>query len=411
MSNVIVKKSKLKGNLSLPASKSFTHRALLCAALSRSKSVVSNISLSDDTNATISCLEALGCKILIEDNRAYVNSTEFAFKNEEVITLNCRESATTLRLLIPICAALGLKVKFIGEKTLVDRPLSIYKEILPLHGVEVSYNDSLPFEILGYQEEGPGTLKNGVFEVPGDISSQFISGLLFATALIRGESKIILTTELESKGYVDLSIGVLEKYNIKINKTEQGYQVRGNQRFLSSHVHVESDSTIAGLYLVANKLGANILLNEYSNEKLENIINSFRLDTNNEIDGRNIPDLVPVICVLAAYSNGRTKIQNVKRLKYKESDRIISCCDMINSLGGEAKHSNDTIIIEGIGELFGGKVNSYQDHRIIMAATIAGLFSDNKVEISDYECVSKSYKEFFDDIISIGGEVEYVNMG
>ena len=409
MSKVIVNKSNLSGNIVIPPSKSLTHRALICAALAKSKSVISNVSLSDDTRATISCLEKLGCTFIFEDNRAYINSTNLLQNNEEMIELFCNESATTLRLLIPICAALGLKVKFTGKDSLINRPLSVYKEILPLHGVKISYDDRLPFIIEDYDEEGPHTLKNGVFEIRGDISSQFISGLLFSFPLIKGESKIVLTKPLESKGYVDLTINTLNNFNIKINETDDGFSVKGNQKFLSNHMYIESDDTFSALYHCANKLGSEINITSDHNDKLSAIIDSFSMDKNNDIDCRNIPDLIPTLCVLAAFSNGRTRFFNAARLKHKESDRIISCTEMITSLGGEAKSNNDSIIIDGKGKLSGGVVNSYNDHRIIMASTIAGLFSQGSTTITNCENVSKSYESFFDDIKSLGGDI-FVDM-
>lgn len=405
MSEIIVKKSNLKGDITLPPSKSFMHRALICAALSRSKSVISNFVICDDIKATIDCLKTLGCIIKTEDNTAYINSTNLISECEDTITLNCKESATTLRILIPVCAALGLKVKFTGENSLLTRPLKIYKEIFTEHGVNVSYDNKLPFEIISYDEEGPQTLKPGTYEVKADISSQFISGLLFAFPLLKGESKIILTSELESEGYIDLSIDVLSKYNIKINRKDNGFQVRGNQKYNSSFMHVPSDETVAAIYIAANKLGANIRMPDFENEELDNLFRHFDMDDNNNIDAKNIPDLVPVLTALASFSNCKTRIRNCKRLKYKESNRIVSSAEMAQSLGAIVDYDDNNINITGKANKEKDIINTHKDHRIIMAATIASLFTENDTVISDVEGINKSYVNFFDDIKALGGDI------
>lgn len=413
--------SKLSGTVRIPASKSILHRALLCAALSNGISTIHNISLSEDISATIDAIHNLGGTVKQENDSLIVSGIKQIAKTADI---NCRESGSTIRFLIPIAAALGIDAVFRGEGRLVSRPLSLYQKCLPEHGVTVTYDDELPF-----QESGK--LMSGHYQIAGNVSSQFITGLLLALPLLPEDSMITVTPPFESKSYVSMTIQVLKAFGIEIKEEGYTYRINGNQRYQSCDYTVESDYSQAAFFLTANALGAEITLTTFSENSIQGDsavlsvlkqagicchISNGKLNCDHieptpfEIDAADIPDLVPILCVLASRCPGTSAIHHVNRLKLKESDRIVSTMELIQGMGGTISYQDDSLIITGVSKLSGGQINSYHDHRIAMAAAIAASTADGKTILNDADCVKKSYPKFYKDYQMLGGTCNVIDL-
>ena len=399
MSRVRITPSSHNGKVHIPPSKSAAHRALICSYLAGGGSVSPLIS-SDDMRATAGVLEAI--------------------KNGER-TLDCIESGSTLRFIIPVAAALGLDVKFTGSGRLPSRPLDEYIRLLPQHGVEVRTEGGLPFEI-------SGKLKNGTYEVAGDVSSQYITGLLLALPLLDGDSAVILTTELQSKPYVDMTIKVMSTFGVEVRETEFGYLVHGNQAYKPIDYTVEGDWSQAAFFLVAGALTGDVTVEGLLQDTAQgdrailDVLASFKAELSisdgavsvkkstlhgTEIDASDIPDLVPIIAVAAAFAKGETVIKGAERLRYKESDRLESVCENLRRLGIEVEEKPDGMRIVG-GRAHGAELKGYNDHRIVMAFSVAALLADGEVVIDDAESINKSYPSFFEDFKSLGGRADVI---
>lgn len=400
--------AKLKGEVTVPPSKSVAHRMIIGAALASGCSEVTNLSPSADITATIGCMRALGAKIDFKGNKAVIEGiTEIPDK----AVLNCGESGSTLRFLVPVAAALGVEAEFIGGGKLPTRPLTPFFEEFPKHGVTFELPDNgtnLPLKT-------KGKLTAGRYEIDGGISSQFITGLLFALPLLDGDSEILLTSPLQSAPYVNITIEALKSYGCDIQSTENGFSVKGNTHFHSCNSRVEGDFSQAAFFYTANCLGSDIVLKDINKssaqgDKLIADICS-RFDKSRdafELDCSDIPDLVPILTVLASYGNGTTRLTNVARLRIKECDRLAAMEDCLNRVGGKVKAFDDCIEIEGVGVLQGGEVSAYNDHRIAMSMSIAATISNSPIIIRGAECVAKSYPDFFEVYRSIGGIADEV---
>ena len=409
------------GAVAAPPSKSDVHRAVICAALSGGVCKISPVALSNDIRATIGCVEALGAEASVENDVLTVDgSAVFAKKTA---TLDCIESGSTLRFMIPVAAAGGVEARFTGSGSLVSRPIGLYSQILPEKGVSLEGGDGLPLKI-------SGKLKSGVFKVPGNISSQFISGLLFALPLLRGDSDIILTSPIQSAGYINMTIRTMEKFGIEVDVTDTGWHVRGGQRYIPSDYRTDGDWSQAAFYLVSGAVNGEITVNNLNTDskqgdrKIAGLLREFGAEVIQEadsvtvkksdmkgieIDASQIPDLVPALAVCASFADGVTRITNAERLRIKESDRLISTAALINSLGGEAKELPDGLVIRGSRTLIGGTVKGFNDHRIVMSAAICAAGSENPIICTDALSVNKSYPEFFNDYNSVGGKSEILD--
>lgn len=401
---------KLKGEVTVPPSKSVAHRMIIGAALSSGRSEVSNLSSSADINATIQCMRALGAKIEFGDGKAVIEGIN---EIPDKAVLDCCESGSTLRFLIPVAAALGVQAEFCGGGKLPTRPLTPFFDEFPKHGITFELPDNgsnLPLKI-------KGKLEAGRYEIDGGISSQFITGLLFALPLLDGDSEIALTSPLQSAPYVDITIDALRCYGCEIMRSEHGFSIKGNKRFRACDSRVEGDFSQAAFFYVANSLGSDVGLRDISLESAQGdkliaaICEKFdRLGEAFELDCSDIPDLVPVLTVLASYGKGKTRLTNVARLRIKECDRLAAMEDCLNRVGGKVKAFEDCIEIEGVGSLCGGDVSAYNDHRIAMSMAIAATISKAPIIIRGAECVSKSYPDFFDVYRSLGGIAEEVKV-
>lgn len=432
MSCVKINPGNLWGEIKIPPSKSLSHRAIICAGLSDGIADIDNIIFSDDIKATLEGMRSFGIKVeRIETDSKSNTSTVTINGAKELQLLNnsieCKESGSTLRFLIPFAGLLQEKVTFTGKGKLVERPLDTYYRIFDEQNIEYSNdNGKLPLEV-------KGILKPGTFKVEGNISSQFITGLMFVLPLLKGDSKIVITTELESKGYVDLTLDILKKFNIKIeNNNYKEFYIKGNQKYISRNYRVEGDFSQVAFWIVAGVLGSSIKCKDLRSDSLQGDreiveivqrmggdleVNEDYITVNKSktkgtvIDASQCPDIVPVLAVLGALSNGTTKIINAERLRIKESDRLRAICTELNKIGANVKELEDGLIIEGKEKLRGGTVDSWNDHRIAMALAVASIKCTEPLIITGSDSVRKSYPDFWKDFISLGGNIDEQYVG
>lgn len=394
MGIVQIENSILSGSLTIPPSKSAAHRALICSFLAGGGNV-SPIVSSKDMIATQQAISSLLC-------------------GNEIV--DCIESGSTLRFMIPVAAALGKSVTFVGSGRLPERPIGDYLRLLPEHGVSCDSMGGLPLKI-------SGQLTAGDYSIAGDVSSQYITGLLLALPILDGDSKIILTTKLQSKPYVDMTIKVMADFGVVVEETDYGYFIKGNQNYNQRDYIVESDWSQAAFFLAAGAIGGDITLcgldmnSTQGDKKIVDILAQFGADISIdgdkvcckksslrgiEIDATDIPDMVPSLAVIASFAQGETVIRGAERLRFKESDRIQSVVYNLNQMGVDVCETQDGMIITG-GGVKAGSIEGFNDHRIVMAFAIAGLFADGVTTITDCESINKSYPSFFDDYNMLGG--------
>ncbi|MBQ1546273.1 MAG: 3-phosphoshikimate 1-carboxyvinyltransferase [Clostridia bacterium] len=418
MSNVTVKSGVLHGSVTVPPSKSDVHRAIICAALSKGTSVISPVAFSQDILATIDCIRALGAEVTVSGDCVTVCGDN-TFSNKTAL-LDCRESGSTVRFFIPVAAAGSIDATFVGKGRLPQRPLGVYTELLPMHGIVCKTEGGLPFSV-------SGQLTAGQFALAGDISSQFVTGLLFALPLLDGDSVIHLTSMLQSKGYIDMTIDVMRRFGVIVTEKDGDYYIRGGQKYIACKYTTEGDWSQAAFFLTAGALGSEISVNgldmdsRQGDKKIIDILRRFGANINIEkntischgenlhgieIDASQIPDLVPILAVCGAFAQGTTRIYNAQRVRLKESDRLSAMKNALASCGADISETHDGLLISGNEKISGGDVDGCNDHRIVMSMSIAALRCENGVNISDKESINKSYAEFFDDFISLGGIVQ-----
>lgn len=381
------------GEVTVPPSKSIAHRMLISAGLACGKSRIENIYVSEDIEATAEAMRALGSEIKFNGSCAEVLGCGFEHKekNEEIF---CNESGSTLRFMIPVALSFGGSFLFKGSKRLLERPLNAYYEICKKDGI--SYSKTEKGVVFS------GKLKGGRYMLRGDVSSQYITGLLFALPMLKCDSEIIITTELESAGYIDLTLEALSQFGINIIRNKNNFFIPKNQKFKANNVTVEGDYSQAAFYLVLNALKSNVKLlglNPNSRQGDKEIINVIEKMKNGGItlDVRQIPDLVPVITVLATQTEGITHITNAARLRIKESDRLSAITSELKKMGADIKEEADGLIIKGKTKLKGAEVYAHNDHRIAMSLAVAGTVSEGETVIKNAECVKKSYGAFWQD--------------
>lgn len=406
--DILIKPSKLMGSLSIPASKSCAHRAVISAALAEGISHLSGITMSKDIEATIGAMTALGASFEINGTDITVHGIEQICGQADI---DCNESGSTLRFVIPIAAALGADAVFRGRGRLPQRPIDIYKRELTRHGVTFTASE-MPYAITG-------RLTGGTYEIEGNVSSQFITGLLFALPLVEGDSEIVLTSRLESRPYVDITIDILRRFGISVSETENGFRIKGGQKYAPYDERVEGDYSQAAFFYVANALGSEVEIGNLKADSVQGdrqIVDIISQSTENgrirgyKADCSDIPDLVPILSVLGAYGSEGSLIYNAERLRIKESDRLAACADMLNRLGGNVTVTADGLDIQPTGGLHGGEIDSFGDHRIVMAAAIAALRCDGEVIIRNAGAAEKSYPDFFKDYTKLGGIANVIDM-
>lgn len=399
--------SKLIGTVKAPSSKSYSHRMIIAAALADGISEVSNVTDSNDITVTAQAMEALGANVL-EDSGTY--TVRGIRTPSEKADIDCGESGSTLRFIIPIAAALGCESVFSGHGKLPERPITPYVREFASKGVAFEPKSGLPIKITG-------KLSAGEYSLEGDVSSQFITGLMFALPLCTEDSVIKLTSPLQSKPYADMTIAALKNFGINIFETKMDglplYLIKGNQKYKPCRVSVEGDYSQAAFFYTANALGSEIEITNLDphtsqgDKAIVDIIASCGSEMKPfTVDVGDIPDLVPILAVLGCFTKGTSRIVNAARLKIKESDRLTAIADALNAIGGKVTAGGDYLEMQPVDKFTGGEIDSCNDHRIAMAAAIAAIRSDAPVIIRGAEAVRKSYPRFFEDYKALGGQFE-----
>ena len=409
----------VSGNVQVPPSKSVAHRMLICAALSDAPCTIVCQSVNRDMEATMNCLNALGANITYADGKFSVQPITEVRKGA---TLDCGESGSTLRFLLPVAAALGADATFIGQGRLPERPLSPLYEEMTAHGVKMTENGRMPLKC-------SGKLPAGLYTIDGGISSQFISGLLMALPLTGIQSKIAVTGKQESSSYIGLTLNALSQFGIDIQTVTDGYIIPSGQEFTSAdaQVSVEGDWSAAAFWITAGVAGSkpvtctglNYECSAQGDRRIVDVLRSMGADitttagtitarpsklTAAQIDCADIPDLVPILAVAASSAQGTTIFDNIRRLRIKESDRVQSILQLLGMAGIYAFASDNTLTVTG-GPARSCAYDPSGDHRMAMAAAILASAKDVKITISDAECTAKSYPAFFDDFNALGGIV------
>lgn len=418
MYSVKISEKKLRKEIFVPPSKSLSHRALIAASLCSDSSEIENIILSEDILATIDALRRFGANIEVLDSDLFKERKKIIFNSKidfskKDIEIDSIESGSTLRFMIPISLLFEGTTKFWGKNKLVERPLTPYYDIFDKEGIFYKNNcGKLPLEV-------SGTLKPSIFKIRGDISSQFITGLMFALPLLDGDSKIEIEGNLESKGYIDLTMDVLKYYGIEIiNKKYKEFIIKGNQEYIAKNYVVEGDYSQAAFWIVAGvifddinikglkqntKQGDKAILDVILNmggkfEFKDDVLKVYKSSTHfSIIDGAEFPDIIPIIAVLASISKGKTIIKNASRLRIKESDRLNTIFTELSKLGANIIETEDGLIIDGVKRLNGAVTESHNDHRIAMSIAIASLMADGEVIIEKADAIKKSYPNFWEE--------------
>ncbi|MCD6530783.1 3-phosphoshikimate 1-carboxyvinyltransferase [Candidatus Bathyarchaeota archaeon] len=427
MTDAVVRKTEsLYGSIQAPPSKSYTHRAVIAASLSEDKSLIKNPLICDDTLATIDSCKSLGAEIQVEAGLIEVSGKDKPSTPEDVIF--CRESGSTIRFLTPICAlAPGISI-LTGGRSLRRRPMEPLLKTLRQLGVRcysARGDGRPPLIVFG------GGIRGGKAEIRGDISSQFVSGLLFASPKADSDVELILKSPLKSKPYIDMTIDILQKcsVNVVFKSDKQAFIVESGQVYTPLNYEVEGDYSSAAFILAAAALVESSV--EVTNlrkdsiqgdRKIVDILREMGVRLEVKADRVKVkgckgslsgvrfnaddnPDLVPVLMVLGCIAEGETIIEGVKRLRWKESDRVEALTIELGKLGGEVRQVNDEIIVKGSRKLKGADLDCHGDHRVMMALTVAALVSEGETRIHGVECVSKSYPNFIQDITTLGGRI------
>jgi len=390
--DIKIEPARLSGSIAAIPSKSYAHRILTACALADKPTEVLMEVISDDIRSASQSLTALGTELKAEQDSVIVSPIRSVY----CPSVNCGESGTMARFLLPIAAALYDNGVITGEGSLLNRPFETLCDVLERNGCTfISKKMPISFH---------GRIKHGNYKIRGDESSQYISGLLFALPLLDGDSKITLTTPFESSGYVDMTLHVLKIFGIAIGCEHGVFEIKGRQTYRSPKtITVEGDWSNAAFWLAA---GVDVTgLDTDSLQKDKQILT---VKDENEIDASEIPDLAPILSVMAAVKNSVTRIYNVRRLRLKESDRIKSTANMLLSLGCETAAYDNEIVISGCGKMRGGTVDGANDHRIVMAAAIASCFCIQPVTIIGAQAVNKTYHDFFEDFNRLGGRAVVV---
>lgn len=414
----------LSGKIRAISSKSDAHRLLICAALSHAPTTIKCNVLSKDILATVECLKSMGAEITFGDDIITVNPQKF----NEAASLDCGESGSTLRFLLPVVSALGINATIHGSGRLPLRPVSPLKEEMERNGVTFHTGSEFPLKL-------SGNLQAGDYELAGNISSQFISGLLFALPLLDGDSKITLIEPVESRSYLNITVSALKKFGIEIEEEKNVYIIKGSQKYKTpKEITVDGDWSNSAFFLCAgavSKEGVTVtgldINSPQGDKKILDVLRRMGADVSVNgteitvkknklmgtfVDASDIPDAVPIISVMASMCDkGVTHITNAQRLRLKESDRIQSVAGMLNSVRAAVSETDDGLVIWGENELVGGRVEGYNDHRIVMSAAILSCLCSIPVDITDYKAVEKSYPNFFEDFNSLGGDSNVINDG
>jgi 3-phosphoshikimate 1-carboxyvinyltransferase len=417
--------ASLSGALLIPPSKYMTHRALICAGLSTGESTIDNVSLNEDIRATIDALTALGATIDIRDITACPGRHTLTVQGGGVPVsksrrIDCGESGSTLRFILPICCLQEGDTVITGRGRLPQRPLDQYITPFTRQGVMIQRPEdaTLPLQI-------QGRIWPGTYELPGHVSSQFVTGLLFALPLLSEDSDIYITSPLESRAYVDMTISVMEQFGIVIEQPDAytHYHIPGGQSYRGTSLAIEGDWSQAAFWMAAGVLGGEIGIRGLNPQSLQpdreiaHILSAhveYRDDTLLIYPGRvsdfradvsQCPDLAPVLAALASVSLGESQIVNAARLRFKESDRLTAIAEELGKMGASITQSPSSLRILGRPALRGSRVRSWNDHRIAMALAAVSPSVEGEIVIEGAEAVNKSYPGFWDDFKRLGGRI------
>lgn len=395
-----IKKTTAKGQVIVPPSKSYAHRLLIAAALTNKTCYVENIELSNDIKASINCLEKIGKKITFKDNLVKVETVKTYQELDDILIFDCLESGSTLRFFIPLALTLGKIAVFKGTEKLLSRGISVYEEICQTQNIEIiKEQNQIIFK---------GLLKPSTFNIPGNISSQFITGLLFALPLLNGDSFLNITTTLESANYIDITLDVLRLSGIEIVNIDNRYIIKGPQEYQVSKFVVEGDYSNASFLDAFNYLDGNVELmglkeNSMQGDKIYKKYFKLLTTSFNQIDLQNAIDLGPILFVMASIFHGAHFI-NTNRLKIKESNRINDLAVELCKFGIQIEEFDNEVIIKKQPIHYPIDVlDGHNDHRIVMALSV--LLTTTGGFIEGIEAVNKSYPKFFNDLKTLGIEV------
>jgi 3-phosphoshikimate 1-carboxyvinyltransferase len=429
----VIQPSILKGTIQAPASKSSMQRACAAALVSNTKSIIRNPGHSNDDKAALEILKAVGCAVIMENGELKIDSSRSLLnlpfdKHHPAIAINCGESGLGIRMFAPILALSKQEIIINGEGSLLNRPMDFFDEVLPQLGVEIiSNNGKLPLKI-----KGPLTPKN--IEIDGSLSSQFLTGLLFAYAASNAKDVSIKVKNLKSKPYIDLTLMVMQSFGLRVPENKNykefhfGQLSTVNRQLSTINYIVEGDWSGGAFLLVAGAIAGNIAvkgLDENSTQADKKILEALKdceckLNINRDeitisnsselkafnFDATDCPDLFPPLVALASYCEGETRIKGVQRLTHKESNRALTLQQEFGKIGVEIILQDDIMIVKGSEKIKGATVNSHHDHRIAMACAVAALKADREMIIEDADAINKSYPDFYEHLKSLGATIK-----
>ncbi len=416
MAVVTMHPGRLKGTLTVPPSKSIAHRAIVCAALSDGGSQISPVDDSQDMQAMLQCMAALGADYTREGRLVRILGK--SHRPEGMPVLNCLESGNTLRFLMPLSLVLKGGGRFLTSGRLAERPLGPYEALFAGQGIA--------FDRMADGFCVKGRLVPGHFELPGDVSSQFITGLLLALPLLDGDSEILLTTPPESDAYLQLTMDTMADFGVMVRRPDpQRFLVPGGQSYRPRMYTVEGDYSQAAVMLCAGALGSNVAisgLNLSSNQGDKAVIELLsqmgadfirgdgacfmKADSLHgiRIDGGQFPDILPMMALVCCLANGESRIENAGRLRLKECDRLAATVQELSKLGADIRTDGDAMVIHGREKLTGGVLtDSHNDHRMAMMISIAALHCREPVSLENPSCVNKTWPSYWDDYKALGG--------
>lgn len=418
--NVTLTPSALSGTVSAISSKSDAHRILIASALADASTEVRCNVLSADIRATADCLCALGAHIEFADGKILVEPIK---QQKDFSILDCNESGSTLRFLLPLVSALGRNGEFTGRGRLPERPVTELRQAMEVHGVTFSPNGVFPICT-------SGQLRAGKYVLKGNVSSQYVTGLLFSLPILDGDSEIELLPPVESKAYIQMTLFTLRQFGISVEQSENRFYIKGKQTYRSPKtVTVDGDWSNAAFFLTAGALKAPITVTGLFPDSIQG--DKAVLDVLSRmgakvawqgnavtvspaplhgvtVDASDIPDLVPILSVASSYADGVTEFRNAGRLRIKECDRLSAIAEMLGALGVRTEETADTLRVYG-GTVQGGEVQGFNDHRMVMSAAIAASAAKNAVTVHGAEAIRKSYPHFFEDFKHLGGKADVLD--
>jgi len=406
-----------KATIFTPSSKSYIHRYLLSALFARGESTIENVTFSNDISATLSCIEELGAKVWVSEDKTRIKVWG-ANGIKKSASLYCGESASTLRFIIPIATLFARSIEYRGANSLFKRPLDPYFKIFQKNQMEYDFS-------LGEYLKLKGSFTDNTYVIDGSVSSQFVTGLLFTLPNMSFNSKIVIEGTLQSKPYVDITLEVLKNSGIEIvNNNYQSFEIKGNQKFRAAEFFAQGDYSQVAFFLVAGCFagdmecinmeplslqGDRVIVDILKNmgADITTIERGFKVNKSflksiGTIDASDFPDIVPVLSLACALAEGTTTIKGIERLRIKECDRVFATVDLLSKLGADICEKDDALVIKGKKSLKGGRVQSFNDHRMAMTASVASLVCEEPVIIEEPMSINKSYPAFYEDLKSTG---------